>query len=80
MTVGSVPKQALMVKLVSNVKLVSRLMLDKRVNIFSKLLPVAGIVYLIWPDFIFGPFDDASIIYLAFYTFLKLNPVKLINP
>lgn len=80
MTLGSVPKQAMLVKLVANTKLVSRLMLDKRVNIITKLLPVTGLIYLIWPDFIFGPVDDASLIFLTFYTFLKLNPIKALNP
>jgi hypothetical protein len=44
------------------VKLVWRLMRDRRVNPLLKLLPVATVVYLLFPDILPGPIDDAAVV------------------
>jgi hypothetical protein len=49
------------------IKLIFRLLLDNRVNPLLKLLPLGTLVYLIFPDIIFGPVDDALLIWLGGY-------------
>ncbi len=56
------------------VKLVYRLLGDKRVNPFLKLLPIGGLLYFIIPDLAIGPLDDAAVIGLASYLFIELCP------
>ena len=63
------------------IKLFFRMMKDPRINIFLKLLPLAGIVYLIWPIDLspFLPWDDAAIVSLLFYLFIELSPKEVIE-
>lgn len=59
-------------------KLIGRLMMDKRVNPFLKLLPLGTLVYLIFPD-IPGPIDDALVIWLGTYLFVELCPSDVVQ-
>ena len=59
-------------------KLIGRLMMDKRVNPFLKLLPFATLVYLIFPDFP-GPVDDALVIWLGTNLFVELCPPQVVH-
>ena len=43
-------------------KLVFRLIRDPRVNPLLKLIPIGTLFYLVIPDLIIGPIDDAAII------------------
>lgn len=60
-------------------KLVFRLMGDKRVNPFLKILPFGGVVYLIFPDLLLGPIDDAALLLGGSYLFLELCPRNLVE-
>ena len=62
----------------SQLKLVLRLIADRRVNFLLKFLPVATIIYLIVPDFLPGPIDDALVISLGLYTFVELCPEDVV--
>jgi hypothetical protein len=61
------------------IKLVYKLMVDRRVNFFLKLLPVAAIVYWIVPDIAPGPIDDALILWLGSYLFVELCPDEVVD-
>jgi len=61
------------------VKLVARLMVDKRVNPFVKLLPVGSLAYFIIPDLAPGPIDDAMVIWLGTYLFVELCPAEVVQ-
>ena len=71
--------------LVLRLKLIVRLMGDKRVNPFLKLLPVASLAYLVWPiDLIPGipgvsALDDAAIISLGAYMFIEFCPPDVVQ-
>jgi hypothetical protein len=60
------------------VKLVLRLMKDRRVNPFAKLLPLAAFVYWIVPDLVPGPVDDALVMWFGFYLFIELCPPEVV--
>jgi uncharacterized membrane protein YkvA (DUF1232 family) len=60
------------------VKLVFRLMKDKRVNPFAKLLPLAAFIYWIVPDLVPGPIDDALVMWFGFYLFIELCPPDVV--
>jgi hypothetical protein len=61
------------------IKLIFRLLLDNRVNPLLKLLPLGTLVYLIFPDIIFGPVDDALLIWLGGYLFIELCPNEVVQ-
>jgi hypothetical protein len=60
------------------IKLVLRLMADSRVNPLLKLLPIGSLIYLVVPDLLIGPFDDAAIIWLGTYLFVELCPPDVV--
>lgn len=62
------------------IKLIIRLMADSRVNPLIKILPVASLVYLIWPfDLLpFLPIDDAIAIGVGLYTFVEFCPEDVV--
>lgn len=66
-------------ELLKRIKLVLRLMGDRRVSSFLKLLPVAGLVYWLVPDLLPGPIDDAAIIWLGTYLFVELCPPDVVQ-
>lgn len=56
------------------------LILDKRVAIYLKLIPVAALVYLVVPfDLVIGPIDDAALIMGAMQLFISLCPQELVE-
>ena len=62
------------------VRLVARLMGDKRVNIFLKALPVFSLVYLINPMDAFIPvIDDALIMGIGTYLFIEFCPPDVVE-
>lgn len=61
------------------IKLVARLMGDKRVNPFLKLLPVGTVAYFIIPDIVPGPIDDAMVMWLGTYLFIELCPTEVVQ-
>jgi uncharacterized membrane protein YkvA (DUF1232 family) len=71
--------------LVLRFKLILRLMGDKRVNPFVKILPLASLAYLIWPiDLIAGipgvsALDDVAIVSLGAYMFIEFCPPDVVQ-
>jgi hypothetical protein len=61
------------------IKLILKLMGDRRVNIFLKVIPIASLVYLVFPDLAIGPVDDALVIWLASYLFVELCPDQVVE-
>jgi len=62
-----------------NFRLILRLIADPRVSILTKLLPFGVIAYLLIPDLIPGPFDDAAIIWFGLYLFIELCPQEIVD-
>ena len=60
-------------------KLILRLMGDRRVNPLLKLLPVGTLVYLVVPDLVIGPIDDAVVIWLGSVLFVELCPPEVVK-
>jgi uncharacterized membrane protein YkvA (DUF1232 family) len=71
--------------LVLRLKLIVRLMGDKRVNSFLKLLPIGSLIYLISPiDLISGipgvsALDDMAIVSLGAYLFIEFCPPEVVQ-
>ena len=60
-------------------KLITRLMMDSRINPLLKLLPIGALLYLVIPDAILGPIDDALVIWLGFHFFVELCPQEIVD-
>ncbi len=54
-------------------------MADERVNPLLKLIPLASVLYLLIPDLLPGPVDDATVIGLGLYTFVELCPPEIVQ-
>ena len=73
--------------LVQRLKLVWRLLSDRRVNFFLKLLPIASLVYLVSPvDLapgialpVIGALDDAAILWIGTSLFMSLCPEDVVE-
>jgi uncharacterized membrane protein YkvA (DUF1232 family) len=71
--------------LVLRIKLILRLMGDKRINPLLKLLPLGSLVYLVWPvDLVpgvalpvVGALDDAAVLWLGAYLFVATTIAPL---
>jgi hypothetical protein len=61
------------------IKLIIRLMRDRRVSFFLKLLPLSTLVYLVAPDFLPFIVDDALIMWLGTYLFVELVPDAIVD-
>lgn len=61
------------------IKLILRLMADRRVSPWLKLMPIGSLLYLLFPDIAPGPIDDAAIIWLGFYLFVELCPPQIVE-
>jgi hypothetical protein len=65
--------------LADEIRLVMRLMADRRVNPLLKLLPIGTLLYFFIPDLIIGPIDDALIIGIGTYLFIELCPPQIVE-
>ncbi len=83
-----IPPQGGMVRdFILRVKLILRLIGDKRVSPWLKIIPIAGIAYLVSPlDLIpdimlpvIGELDDAAILWLTNAVFIELCPPDIVN-
>ncbi|HSM70741.1 MAG TPA: YkvA family protein [Anaerolineales bacterium] len=79
-----VPQGGMLRDLVLRLKLITRLMGDRRVNFFIKFLPLASLAYLFWPlDAIAIPFvgvlDDAAILWMGSNLFVELCPPDVVK-
>jgi hypothetical protein len=61
------------------IKLIIRLMRDRRVSFFLKLLPLSTLVYLVVPDALPFVIDDALIMWLGTYLFVELCPDQIVE-
>jgi len=82
-----VPQGGMMRDFVKRLKLIARLMGDRRVSFFLKFLPVASVAYLIFPfDLapgiafpIIGALDDAAILWIGSNLFVELCPPNVVK-
>jgi hypothetical protein len=65
--------------MIKQLQLIFRLLRDKRVHPLIKILPLISLIYLLYPDLVPGPFDDAVVIALFLQFFLTLIPDELIE-
>jgi hypothetical protein len=65
--------------LATQIKLIVRLLADRRVNPLLKLLPIGSLIYMVVPDIMVGPLDDAAIIWLGTYLFVELCPPDIVK-
>lgn len=65
--------------IVTYIKLVVRLMGDRRVSPFLKFIPVGSLVYLLFPFDVPGPLDDAAVLGMGFYLFVELCPPDVVE-
>jgi len=78
------PKGGMLKDFVKRLKLITRLMGDRRVSMFVKLLPLASLAYLIWPADaipipVIGALDDAAILWIGSTLFLELCPPNVVK-
>jgi len=69
--------------ILNQLKLIFRLMGDRRVNFFAKLVPVGALIYLVSPIDavslpIIGVVDDAALLWLSSYIFTELCPPDVV--
>jgi len=62
-----------------HLQLIFHLMRDKRVHPLVKVLPFLSLIYLVYPDLVPGPFDDAVVITLFLQFFFTLVPDEIIE-
>jgi uncharacterized membrane protein YkvA (DUF1232 family) len=85
LTVGQ--KGGVVHETINQLKLIARLMGDSRVSIFTKLIPLGALIYLISPvDLlpgvalpVIGALDDAAILWLGSYVFTELCPPAVVQ-
>jgi uncharacterized membrane protein YkvA (DUF1232 family) len=81
------PQGGIVRDFILRIKLILRLIGDRRVNPWLKVIPVAGLAYLISPlDIIpdimlpvIGELDDAAILWLTNYLFIELCPPEIVQ-
>jgi uncharacterized membrane protein YkvA (DUF1232 family) len=62
------------------IRLTIALLQDSRIHIIYKLIPGLCLVYLIAPlDFLFGPIDDAVVIYFGLDFFINICPQEIVR-
>lgn len=62
-------------------RLISRLIMDGRVNPLIKVLPVATLAYVVWPIDLLpaNPIDDAMVLWLGTTLFVELCPPGVVQ-
>lgn len=81
------PQKGMIHNLVIQAKLILRLIGDRRVSFWAKLIPIGALIYLVSPvDLmpgvafpIIGALDDAAIVGLGSYVFLELCPPAVVK-
>jgi hypothetical protein len=61
------------------VKLILRLLRDRRVNPLLKFLPIGTFLYFLVPDLLPGPIDDGLIMWLGGTLFVELCPPQVVQ-
>ena len=67
--------------LTNRFRLISRLLMDSRVNPLIKVLPVATLAYVVWPVDLLpvNPIDDAFVIWIGTTLFVQLCPPEVVE-
>jgi len=66
--------------IVFKVRLTIRLLMDKRVAFYLKLIPIAAVVYLVVPfDLVIGPIDDTVLLIGAVQLFISLCSAEIVD-
>jgi len=81
------PQSGFFQNIVMQMKLILRLMGDKKVNFFLKVLPVAALIYVVSPvDLapglalpVIGALDDAAVLWLGTTLFVSLCPDEIVQ-
>jgi len=81
------PQGGMLKELMLRLKLILRLIGDKRVNFFAKLIPIGALAYLVSPiDLapgvtlpVIGALDDAAIVWLGMTLFMELCPSEVVR-
>jgi uncharacterized membrane protein YkvA (DUF1232 family) len=81
------PQGGVLRNLIMRVRLILRLLGDRRVSPWLKIVPVLGLVYLVSPlDLIpdialpvIGELDDAAVLWLTNYLFVELCPPAIVQ-
>ncbi|MFN2198363.1 MAG: YkvA family protein [Anaerolineales bacterium] len=60
-------------------RLVVRLLMDPRVNIFLKMLPIGSLIYLLFPLDFPGPIDDLAVLGVGMFMFIELCPPEIVD-
>jgi hypothetical protein len=74
-----VPKVNVFQEAATRIKLIVRLMGDRRVSPLLKLIPVGALAYWLIPDIAPGPIDDALLLWLGAYLFVELCPPEIVQ-
>ena len=74
-------KEGFFNELYHNLRLIIRLVRDRRVHFALKLLPIGALLYWVVPfDFFpINPLDDALVIWVGFSLFLELCPAAVVE-
>jgi uncharacterized membrane protein YkvA (DUF1232 family) len=81
------PQGGIVRDFILRVKLIIRLVRDRRISFWLKFIPVAGLIYLVSPlDLIpdialpvIGELDDAAVLWLTNYLFVELCPPEIVQ-
>jgi len=67
-------------EIVNKIRLTFRLLMDKRVAFYLKLIPIAAVIYLVVPfDLVIGPIDDTVLVIGAMQLFISLCPSEIVD-
>ena len=81
------PSNGMLRNFVARLKLIARLMGDRRISIFLKVIPIGALLYLIspvdlLPGMVFpviGALDDAAVLWIGSTLFVELCPPNVVN-
>jgi|Deesub1362A_J573_1020465.scaffolds.fasta_scaffold01973_4 uncharacterized membrane protein len=59
-------------------RLVAALILDPRVKAPLKAIPLLPLIYLVLPDLLPGPVDDAALLWMGINLFVRLCPAQVV--
>jgi hypothetical protein len=61
------------------IRLIARLVTDRRVHPLLKVMPAFGLIYMLVPDLLVGPFDDAALLWVSTTLFVELCPPEVVE-
>ncbi len=74
-----IPNRSLIEEFVLECKLILRLFLDRRVSFLLKLIPLAGLLYVINPVDVPSYLDDLFALIFSLVLFVELCPRQVVN-